>query len=205
MNGTFEATGGARVGWANATWPLAKLTATSDSLRVAVLIFGNYTFTPDTVVAITRYTMIPILGWGIRIEHCVPEHPAHFVFWCLGNPDALLAGIRDAGFQPRAPATALPQRNGLALRWQTIVIAIAAWNGLFILLPRWQPSVFGPFSLLPLGLLLAAAIAVIHVPAFQKLVLKPGRDVGEIRPFLNLISFIAGVLFVVFSLILLFQ
>src|SRR5687768_1447123 len=117
MNGTFEATGGARVGWANATWPLAKLTASPDSLRVSVRILGDYSFTPDTVIAINRYTMIPILGWGIQIQHCVPEYPSRLIFWSLGSPDALLAGIRKSGFVPRAPISTIPPRRSFPLRW----------------------------------------------------------------------------------------
>jgi len=207
MNGVFEATGGARVGWANATWPLARLTATSNSLRVVVLLSGKYDFTPNTVVAITRYTMIPVLGWGIRIEHCVPEYPANFIFWCLGNPDAVLRGIGEAGFQPRAPASAVPARRGFALRWQVIVVVIVMWNGLFMIGARNhpRPSIPGPFSLLAIGLLLAAVIATIRFPAFQQLVLKPGRSVGEIRPMLNLLLLVSAIMFVVLLLITVFQ
>jgi len=49
------------------------------------------------------------------------------------------------------------------------------------------------------------AFDVIRFPAFQQLVLKPGRSIGEIRPFLNLLLLITGILFVVFTLITVFQ
>jgi len=208
MNGAFEATGGARVGWTNATWPLAKLTATADSLRVSVRVLGDFSFTPNTVVAITRYSMIPILGWGIQIQHCVPEYPARFIFWCLGSPDILLAGIRESGFLPQAPVSAIVPRRGFALRWQAIVVAIAAWNGLLMLdmLSHLQiPSAPGPLSALALGIAFAATAAFIRLPALHHLVLKPGRNIGEIRPFLNLLLLITGILFVVFSLFAVFQ
>lgn len=196
------------MGWTNASWPLAKLTATPNSLRVVVRVLGDYSFTPDTVVAITRYTMIPILGWGIQIQHCVPEYPARFIFWCLGSPDTLLTGIRESGFQPQAPIAAIPQRQGFALRWQAIVVALAAWNGLFILdmlsQPRMPPFP-GVLSVFALSLALATTIATIRWPAFQRLVLKPGRSVGEIRPFLNLLLLVSSIMFVAFLLITLFQ
>jgi hypothetical protein len=204
VDGTFETTGGATVGWVNATWPFARLTATQNSLRIVVRLLGTYSFTPDTVVAITRYSMIPILGWGIQIQHCVPEYPERFTFWCFGNPDALLTGIRESGFHPQAPVSSMPPRNGFALRWQAIAVAVAAWNGLFILdmvLRKPTPPLPGPLSLLSLGLTFAAIIAAIRVSAFQRLILKPGRSIGEVRPVLNLLLFITGVLLAVFSLI----
>lgn len=208
LDETFEVTGGARVGWANATWPFAKLTATFDSLRVAVGVLGDYTFTPDTVVSITRYTEIPILGWGIQIQHCVPEYPARFIFWCAGSPDSLLAGIRESGFEPRALITAMPQRQGFALRWQAIVVAIVAWNGPFIL-ERYLQQRASPFpgllTIFGLGLVLAATVATMKWPVFQRLVLKPGRSVGEVRSFLNLILLVSSLLFVVFLLVALFK
>jgi hypothetical protein len=207
MNGMFEATGGARVGWANATWPLAKLTATPDSLRVTILLLGDYSFTPGTVVSITRFTIIPVLGWGIQIQHCVHEYPQRFIFWCLGNPDILLSGIRESGFLPKAPKSALPPRRGLAVRWQAIAIVIVAWNGLFLLDMSLRGKAFpvpGPFALLAIALAFAAAIATIRVPAFGRLVIKPDRSVREIRPFLNLLIFITGVMFVMLSFVVAF-
>lgn len=204
MNEPFEATGGARVGWTNASWPLAKLTATSNSLRVAVRFLGNYSFTPDTVVSITRYTMIPVLGWGIKIQHSIPDYPARFVFWCLGNPDTLLAGIRAAGFQPQAPASAIPLRAGMAFRWQAAVIAILVWNGLILLdmtSGRQPVPIPGPFSLLSLGLAFAASLATLRVPSFQRLILKPDRSIGEIRPILNLLLIISGFMAVIFTIL----
>jgi hypothetical protein len=200
---TFKATGGARTGGINATWPLAKLEASADSLRVSILTLGVYSFTPGTVVSITRYTRFPILGWGIQIQHCVPEYPARLIFWCPGNPASLLAGIRDSGFQAEAPESAIPPRRGLALRWSAIIIAAALWNGLFLLdmlLQHRMPPMRGPFLLLAIGLVLASCIATIQVPAFQRLVLKPGRSVGEIRPILNLLLLVSGSMFVVLSL-----
>jgi hypothetical protein len=200
---TFKATGGAGAGGINATWPLAKLEASADSLRVSILTLGIYSFTPGTVVSITRYTRFPIFGWGIQIQHCVPDYLARLIFWCLGNPVTLLAGIRDSGFQPEAPASAIPPRRGLALRWSAIVIAAALWNGFFLLDMLWQHRTSpmpGGFSLLAISLVLASCIATIQAPAFRQLVLKPGRSIGEIRPILNLLLLVSGSIFVVLSL-----
>lgn len=208
MSSAFEITGGASIGWANATRPLAKLTATPDSLRVAVRILGTYHFTPDNVVAVSRYSIIPIVASGIQIQHCVLEYPARLIFWCIGDPDTVLSGIRKAGFLPRAPESAIPTRHGFALRWQAIAVGIAAWNGLMMLamFPQGgKPAPFGPLVLLPLVLTIVVAVAAIHSRTFQELILKPGRSIGEIRPFLNLLLFIIGILLTVFSLVIIFQ
>ncbi|MGB8353027.1 MAG: hypothetical protein WCD79_03995 [Chthoniobacteraceae bacterium] len=208
MSEPFKVTGGARVGWVNASSPLAKLTATPDSLRVSIRILGNYAFTPETVVSITRHTMIPVLAWGIRIQHCVPEYPAGFIFWSLGNPDKLLAGIREAGFIPQAPESAIPPRQGFAFRWQVIVIVLAAWYGPYIFDLFFRSGTLpipGITSLVVLGLSLTTAIATIRIPAFQRLILKPGRHIGEIRPFLNLLILIGSILFIAFAIICAFN
>jgi len=203
MNRTLEVTGGARIGWMNAGWPFATLTATADSLRVKIRIFGgDYTFTPASVVAITRDRSL--FSRGIRIEHGVAEYPAHIVFWCFGDPETLLARIHDTGFEPLAPATAMPERRGLALRWSAIVAALLVWNGLLIADTFFQsrfPPVPGFISLVAIGLFLVVTIVAICSPAFQRLLLKPGRHIGEIRAMLNFFVVILGFMFVVFSIL----
>lgn len=95
---------GRRVGWTNATWPLAKLSVGPDKLTISIVLLGTYSFAPHEVSAIERYVVIPVLG-------------------CLGNPDAVLQGIRDSGFVPSASGSSSPQRRGIAMRWSAILIA----------------------------------------------------------------------------------
>jgi len=129
----FTTIGGARVGWVNASWPLAKLSATPDKLTLSIRLLGTYSFAPDQVSAIEKYVRIPVLISGIRIHHCNNDCPSRVIFWCLGNLDAVLQGIHDAGFLPTASSLAIPQYRGMAMRWSAIIIGIAAWNGLFFL------------------------------------------------------------------------
>lgn len=181
----------------NATWPFATLTAAPEALRLKVGLLGEYAFRPDQVVALSTYTMIPLLGWGIRIEHRVAHYPARVIFWSFGRPDSLLARIRDAGFQPQAQASSIPQRTGMAFRWQAVAIALLVWNGLFLLdmfSSGPPPAIPGPLALLALALTFAACLATRLWPDFQYLVLKPGRNVGEIRPFLNLLLLVTGLM-----------
>lgn len=209
MSQKFETTGGARVGWFNATWPMAKLSATPETLRVSVMGFGDYQFAPDTVTGITRYTSIPILGWGIQIHHRVPEYPARILFWCLGNPENLLEGIRASGFIPLGPAseTISHAKRGFPFRWVPFIAMIAAWNILLIadVLSKPPPTTPGPLSLLALALFFATAAAGLRISAVQTFLLKPGRSVEEVRPLLRLMMIVSGLGFVMVTLIFVFS
>ncbi len=205
MLNTFTTTGGARVGWANATWPLAKLSATPDKLTISIRLLGTYSFAPDQVSAVERYVMIPVLGWGIRIHHCNPDCPKRVIFWCLGSPDAVLEGIRASGFLPVASSSSFPEHHGMAIRWSAIIIAVVAWNAPFLLgsgHTNGVPPKPGPFILAPLLFAFALSVGTLMSSKLQRIILKPGRSVGEIRPFLRLLAFISGLLLVIFSILL---
>lgn len=205
MRERFVATGGARVGWVNATWPLVRLTATADSLRVSVLLIGDYTFTPDQVTAITQYTSV--FSCGIQIQHSVPEYPARLIFWTLGSPDAVLAGIQATGFRPQAqPVEASLQPQGMPFRWGLFIGVTVVWNVLLMLeMFSQQRPTPGPLMLLAVAFLFAGALAVLRLPAAQRIVLKPGRSVGEIQPYLRLVLLVSGMMLVVLPFFVLFQ
>ncbi|HWY78358.1 MAG TPA: hypothetical protein VN281_22275, partial [Verrucomicrobiae bacterium] len=131
MPQAFTKSGGARIGWVNATWPLAQLSATSERLTIAVRFLGAYTFTPEQVSAVERYVIIPLIGWGIRVRHNAPDCPQRVIFWHWVDPEILLCGIREAGFVPAALGSNAPARRGIAFRWSAIIAAAVIWNGLF--------------------------------------------------------------------------
>ncbi len=201
MPKNYTHTGGARVGWLNASWPLARISATQDQLRLKVAIAGEYTFHPGEVISVVRYTLIPILGWGIKIIHNKAEYPDSIIFWTLGSPASVLAGIEEAGFRPKPAATGSPSqlqpRTGIAFRWQALAVVIAIWNVLLLLdqhgqlPPRFPP---GKFSLAALLLLFLAALGTLRNARFRRLMLKPGRDIGEVTPLLRLLLFISGLM-----------
>jgi hypothetical protein len=204
MPPSFTTTGGARIGWTNATWPLAQLSATPDALTISVRLLGTYSFGPDQVAAVERYTLIPVLGWGIQIRHCRVDYPQCFIFWSLGSPDTVLRGIHAAGFVPTAPSSAVIQPRGFALRWSAIIIAVAVWNALFLLdfsRGSGTPPQLGLSALVALAFAFAFSIGTLRSPRLQHLVLKPGRSVNEIRPLLRLLAFVSGIVLVIFSII----
>lgn len=205
MSHPFKATGGARIGWTNATWPLAQLSATPDQISISIGLLGRYDFAPDQVLAITRYVMIPVLGWGIQVHHCRVDYPQRVIFWCLGSPDAILRGIQESGFAAKALPSGIPERRGIAFRWSAIVAAVVIWNGLFILgfsHREGAPPSPGPFILLALLAVFSLSAGTLTSSRVQAIVLKRDRHIGEIRPFMRLLAFISGFMLVVFSIIL---
>ena len=198
-------TGGARIGWMNATWPLARLSASPDNLTITVRMLGTYSFSPDQVLSVERYVMIPVFGWGIQVHHCVADYPRRIIFWCLGSPDTILRGIRDSGFQPSGSTSAVPKRSGIPVRWSAIIAVIVGWNALLLLdfaCSKGIPSYPGPLACLALLLVFVLSIGTLTSPTLQRLILKPDRRVGEIRPLLRLLAFISGAMLVIFSILL---
>ena len=204
MQQPFTKSVGAQIGWINASWPLAQISVSSDRLTITARLLGTYAFTPGQVSAVERYVMIPVLAWGIRVRHHVPDYPQRIIFWSLGSPEAVLGGIRGSGFIPAGLTSTTPVRRGIPVRWSAIIVAIVVWNALFMLpfaghdraasTPDW-------LVLVPLFAAFALSIGILTSPTLQRLILKPDRSVGEIRPFLRLLAFICGLLSVIFSIL----
>ena len=91
--------GGARIDLVNATWPFAQLQVTSERLVLQVKFLGTYTFTPDQVIRVAPFGLIPFFGKGIRIFHRVPGYPDKIVFWYLcADPRPIVAKIAAYGY-----------------------------------------------------------------------------------------------------------
>ena len=199
MGEAFSTTGGARIGWFRAWFPFARLTVSGEAVELRAFLLGTYLFKSESVRDITRYGSIPFFSSGIQIHHSVATYPERIIFWCLGNPDKLLERIRMTGFRPAAPESGKPSRSRWAVRWQIALVAVLAWFGFFLLDREYFPWRFAPgfFGMLAVALTIIAAAAIIPVEAFQNVVLKPGRDVGEIRHWAKFIIFLCGFLLAV--------
>jgi hypothetical protein len=76
---------------------------------------------------------------------------------------------------------------------------IVVWNLLFVLdgfVPWNEPKLPGFFVQLALGLAFSLAVVIQRSKTMQYCVLRPGRSVGEIRPFLLLLQIVSGFLLV---------
>ena len=91
------------------------------------------------------------------------------------------------------------------MRWSAIIAVIIGWNALFMLdfaRPGHTPSSPGWFACVALLLVFAVSVGTLTSTTLQRLILKPDRNVGEIRSFLRLLAFVSGLLFVIFSILL---
>jgi hypothetical protein len=189
--------GGAQVGRVNATFPFASLTVRKDKLHLSVAFMGNYTFTTDQITSIDKYVTIPLLGWGIRINHNVSTYPEKLIYWCLGSPGRLINKIKETGFLPGAQPHSLPAREGFPVRWQAIFSLVVLWNVLLMMDLGFPPRPFarpGWYTFSAVFLLFIGSIAIRRAEWLQRRVLKPGRSLGEIIPFLKLITIVCGFL-----------
>lgn len=202
----FAVIGGSQIGWVNASWPFAKLAVSKEKLTLSCL--GTYTFQPDQIAALEPHGAIPFFGRGVRIVHVRADYPAKMIFWCPGSPEKLIARIRGAGFSPTGTVAAMPPRNGIPVRWTAILVIIAIWNGLFLLdnpAPLKAHAQLGWPSLLAIGLLCATVWTLPQSQYLQSLVLKPGRSLGEIKPFVGLLRLVSTIMFTAFAIQLAFK
>ncbi len=203
---TFTVKGGANVGWINVSSPLAKLTVSAEALELRVSLLGNYVFAPESVTGITRYRAF--FGGGIQINHLVASYPERVIFSMFGDPDNLIRRIREAGFEPKGVELPASSRQGVPVRWQSVAILIAGWYGLFLLdylMPGRKriplPLFAAPYAMLALAMVFAGSIAVRRVAILQRFILKEGRDAGEIRHLLGILTLVSGLLLRVFRII----
>ena len=196
-----KATGGARIGWVNASWPLARLSVTEKELSLKVSLFGIYKFTPEQVVRLEPHGSIPLISSGIQVVHNKADSPQTLIFWCVGSRDRLLEEIRRSGFKPSGKAAAVPLQTGMPWRWSFIVAAVLLLNALF-LADRFIVKVqhgTGPLSVAAMAIIFATSIGLMRSEFVQSLALKPGRSAEEILPMARLLTMISGFMLVMFA------
>lgn len=195
--------GGARIGWVNASFPLASLSVTADRIEINGFLLGNYSFRPEEVVELKRIG-IPVIYSGLRIVHSISSYPARIEFFPMSSVDGLKDQIEQSGFNPKGRQSAIPPKEGMAFRWPFVALAIIGWNLLFILdgfifLP-WRPPpekiLPGPFVSLALALVFLSALSILKSERFRSLALKPDLSVQEVGAFLRLILLVTGGLFI---------
>lgn len=214
VSSEISATGGIRVGWFGGSWPFATLRASANRLSLSCSFFGSWEFSPEEVVRLEAQRSLFGLSGGVRIVHAKPLYPNEIIFWCFGRPDPLIRRMGQVGFRPRpgaaqyAAAAQIAERERNPIRWTFIIAFLAVWNGLLILdwnAPGYDPHRPGPLSLLAVTLLVFTAFGLPRSSEIQALVLKPGRSVSEIFPFVRLAQMISGALLGAFGIEYLFR
>jgi hypothetical protein len=206
----FKLTGGARIGRANATWPFATLTVTRDRLDLNVSLIGSYSFTADQIISIEPYGLIPLLGRGIKISHRVPNYKQKMIFWSWNDPKEVIRNINRTGFGSSSPSATLKEtriqvaekqrQGGFAIRTSAAISIVVLWNLLFlydfvrIFKNTGNRVRFGITTFMALGLVLIVSLLTLISTDFRRLILKEGREIGEINKFLYFLIFICGMM-----------
>lgn len=209
----FRLTGGARIGRAKATYPFADLYVDENTLKINASLVGNLIFQPQDIIMIKPYSAIPLIGQGIKILHRVENYKQNVIFWTMKDPEFVISQIKQTGFLEKAnfPLTEKEQQiirqqrqGGFPLKPFFPVVFIILWNILLLydILPFFlQQRSDGPFGFgicIALGLLFLTALMTLVSAGFRKLVLKEGRDLGDIKKFAIFILLISGIMFTAF-------
>lgn len=196
---SFTMTGGARIGFANATWPFAKLRVDKNTLELKVQLLGNYVFGREDVISIEPFGLIPVIGRGIRINHRVGNYNKKIIFWTMGNAEAVIERIRATGFlnTGQAPVAEVHEEirrkqatGGFPLKTAPLMAVVVAWNAL-ILMDFIGKGFIGSGTMLAVILLAILSVMMLVSGGFRSLFLKEGRDLADIKAALIVILVIS--------------
>ena len=203
----LEITGGARIGMANATWPFATLRVSKDKLELNASIVGNLVFQPKDIVSIEPYTMIPLLGQGIKINHRIANYNSKVIFWTFKDPSTVVNKIKQTGFLDNIYSKISDsdeliikqqQAGGFPIKKSVAIGVIILWNILlisdFIKLSTSdkQGIPLGNGATIALGSLFVVSVLSLISKDFSKLILKEGKSIKDINKFLYLLIFVSG-------------
>jgi len=194
-------TGGARVGWASASWPLAKLRISRGELVLSIGMLGEYRFKPGDVVAVEQVGVVPIIGRGVRIEHRREDVAERVIFYSWGSPRRILDALERCGFQPSADPHDMPVSRGWPLRIPFVVGAGILWNLLFLIDRPWERAsdgefVWGPGIFAALGLVFLGTQLIRTWTPLQRVALNGPRALERIEGPRKLLAFVSGTMLV---------
>lgn len=210
----IEETGGANIGYAQATWPFAKLLVNKNELQLTASIIGNVYFRPSDIISIEPSSLFS--GAGIKINHRVKEYSAKVIFLTSGSRD-LIKRIESTGFlnnlepipiEVEAKILKYQSSGSFPMKWSAVITFGIIWNLLFL---GDQLRLFGhsdnkiPFAIgaqLALAFAFLFALAILISKPFSQLILKESRTTGEVKSFLLFLMAITGFMFTMISFIL---
>ena len=217
MNENFTLTGGARIGKANATYPFATLFVDKNVFKINASIVGNIVFQPQDIISIEPYTMIPIFGQGIKINHRIKNYDPKVIFWTFKDPGFVINEIKKVGFLDNINSEISftdkeiikrQEQGGFPIKKPVATFFVVLWNILFLsdFLPFFLQSnkegvPIGNGVKMAIGLLLATSILTLISDSFRKLILKEGRAFSEIKKFVYFMILVSGLMLLTFTTI----
>jgi hypothetical protein len=202
----LKETGGAEIGMFRMTWPFAKLTVNKDLLKLSCSIAGTFYFTPADIISIEPYGLL--FKTGIKINHTVGKYNPKIIFTSTRGTQ-LINQIKQTGFldnKSSVPTEVINEiytsrkSGAFPLKIPAVIIIVVIWNvlGLSDWLGYFKNKnnfTFGHGTQLALGFMLITSILVLVNQPVRKLIMKEGRSVDDIKPFLYLIIFVTSFMF----------
>lgn len=214
MNEQLKFKGGARIGCMNATAPFATLTVDQTTLSLDVGFLGYFEFQPDDIISIEKYSLIPIIGQGIRINHRSKKYKSKIIFWSIMDPDKLINNIKQTGFLNDAKENIskedldllrLQRQKEFPINPFVIAILLLFSLGLLMNSTSFFPLKSGGNEIFIRTVILFCSVFFIFLlllllsPMIQKLTLIKGSTIGEIKKTVIWITSLLGL--VLFCLI----
>ena len=201
--------------------PRVRFIATREKLMIKTLFAGSYRFLPEQIASLEPLPgkkksegFFSKLGGKItnecssepqsdptfsgrdgkteiRICHTVPNYPEKMLLTFSMGQKTFFENLEKSGFRPCGDPEKVRSESEYPVRWQAAVFLFASWNLLFIadLYISKKFAIFGASAIL---LFFSLSITVWKSPLLQKLIFKPERYPGEIRPTIYFISFMMG-------------
>ena len=201
----FEITGGARIGSSNATWPFATLKVSQGKLELNASIVGNLVFQPKDIISIEPYAKSTFLSKGLKINHLITNYDSEVIFWTFNDPLEVINQISETGFFDNTNSTTdsitIQQQQGLGgfpIKKNVAIGIVVVWNLLFLI--DFVGTGASGKKTIPIGTGMTIAVALLFLVSvltlkskdFSKLILKEGKEIGDIKRFLYFIILISG-------------
>jgi len=212
----YTKTGGARIGWSNATWPFATLKVNRNKLEINATILGNLVFSPQDIISIEPCGMIPIFSQGIKINHRVKKYNSKVIFWTLGNPQKVINEIKKTGFLSNSSPiseelqTEIHQTQSqgtFPIKTSAAIAIVVIWNLLFAIdfakafRNGFKAPPLGIGASLALGFILITSLSLLISTKARKILLKEGQHVDNIKKFIYFLMFICGFMLINISVL----
>jgi hypothetical protein len=163
---------------------------TPNELILKIPMLGTYKFTPSDIIKFEPNT--GFYGANVILIHNVLDYPQKISLAYPGGANALTLFLNQHGFVPKGVAEAPLQRAGIAVCWSFLIAAVVLWNALLIY--GHIKGEFRVYSFIAIALVFIVTVLLPYSKAFQGVVLKPGRRIGEIKPTLNLLKWLSGII-----------
>lgn len=187
MNSFIQFQCGLSAGGVRITPPLATVSV-EPSLLILKAPFLYYSFKPNQIVSLEVISKREVL-----VSHTVGSYPAYIKLKVQKDSQQILEEIYSCGFLPSAKSYNRVSVEGWAVRSWVVVAFLSIWFGTIWAGRRYpELSIVAPLPVITLLSFCCASIVLLSSYDMQKLILKPSRNINEIKPALCLLILLSG-------------